>query len=291
MDRIVGRARRLLAVAALAYSLPAALAQVGAPAAAVVSFAALSGCGEPFEGVANASPPSSLVITHGDVVDMIGDSNTYGFAGLPWYKGGWEASVLAGFTTQAPGTSHSTGGEGHATGTEGSTRACPNCPTIINRGHNSYSTSDLIAQYATDVAAFSPNVVVIEIGAADLVLVGRSVATFQSNLTTYVGMIQSGFPSAKIALANIWAVYEQCPDAYGPVTVPQYNAAIAAVATATNSFLIDFHTPAQAYECAHNLPLPGASSGILSPDGLHLSPALGCPLASQAAISGTTLVP
>lgn len=203
----------------------------------------------PSSGLVGYWPAAWLHVHEGDKVALPGDSIT---ATIQWYDG-WVAAMGA------------------------------HLGTVSNLGHSSYRVSDLIS-VVSEVTATGANVVIIEAGVNDQAL-GTDLTAFGGQCASYLDSIKTGLPAAQLAWVNILCNGEQYPDPLN-ASVNAYNAKIATACASYGVQLIDVRPAQQAYEAANNTPPPGASSGILTSDGVHPN-ATGKTLMSNTALSRT----
>lgn len=111
----------------------------------------------------------------------------------------------------------------------------------------------------------------VEAGVNNVFGANKDIPGAQASSLQLIADIHAAAPSAKVAWLNVFAGGSEQIPAATDSDVATVNGYIAAAVSANSSFayLIDVHTAQQAYETAHNTPLPGATTGVLTLDGTH----------------------
>lgn len=162
---------------------------------------------------------------------------------------------------------------------------------VVNSGVGGDQIADIEAAVQTRIINHHPDVVILAVGVNDAG--ATAPATFRASYDATLAAIQSGWPSAQIVCVGILLYREQWASSPPPAhfsgnpldsQVEDLNVEIEASAAAHGCTYVDTRTPAAAYEEGHNLPEPGAISGVLTVDGLHPN-ATGQRLMSDAAFA------
>lgn len=255
--------------------------------------------------VLSCAPRADATITvHYNAIPTVvfnGDSITSPLYAWMSTQGGYVDQVNAQITAALPATAASTGRnsgqQASASGNLGSAKPSSGI-AVVNSGISGNKIADLQTSVASRVTAFTPGIVVTEIGINDATA-GTSPSTFRASYDAYLAAVTSGTPGAQLMCISInydgeqWTATPSLAWNNGGIdaTIDALNAQISASCAAAGGTYVNTRASFLTLEQANNTPAPGAAFGVYAiSGGVHPTPA-GKVAMGNSAMAATTVAP